>query len=221
MIPRARNAIADEFLRSDSTHLFFLDADIGMDFKDIIALLHYCNEDMPIVTAPYPKKAIAWEKIWSAAHSGKITSPFDLKHFMADFVFNMADSKQTEFQLDEFIEIGEGGTGAMMIHRSALDKFTKAYPKQRYESDHVRSSEYEKGRKLTAFFDTEIDPKTKRYLSEDYMFSKYCRRIGIKIYMAPWMILQHQGSMIFEGDIGAIASIGESPTASERSINNR
>jgi hypothetical protein len=68
-----------------------------------------------------------------------------------------------------------------------------------------------------AFFDCGIDPVSKRYLSEDYFFCQNARKIGIKIWMCPWMDLQHVGSYIFKGSLAAIGSLGVSPTANELS----
>lgn len=53
LITRARNYLVDEFLRSDCTHLMFIDADINYNPIDILALL---TIDKDIIGAPYPKK---------------------------------------------------------------------------------------------------------------------------------------------------------------------
>lgn len=39
LITRARNYCADEFMRSDCTHLMFIDSDIGFNANDVIAML--------------------------------------------------------------------------------------------------------------------------------------------------------------------------------------
>ena len=39
LITRARNYLVDEFLRSDCTHLLFIDADICYNPQDVLALL--------------------------------------------------------------------------------------------------------------------------------------------------------------------------------------
>ena len=61
LITRARNYLVDEFLRSDCTHLMFIDSDIGFDPNDVIALSVIAAEgtDKHIVCGPYPKKCIA------------------------------------------------------------------------------------------------------------------------------------------------------------------
>ena len=58
LITRARNYLVDEFLRSDKTHLMFIDSDIGFDPQDVLALAALADpkSDKDIVCGPYPKK---------------------------------------------------------------------------------------------------------------------------------------------------------------------
>lgn len=218
LITRARNYCVDEFLRSDCTHLMFIDSDIGFNHRDVFTLLHLCNsaDGKDIITGPYPKKTIAWEKVKVAADKGFGENPFDLENFIADFVFNPVEGI-SEFRIDEPVEIQEGGTGFMMISREALEKYAAAYPELLYRPDHVRTEHFDGSREITAFFDTVIDPASKRYLSEDYMFSQYARRIGLHIWLCPWMQLNHVGTYMFRGNMAALAAIQASPTADELS----
>lgn len=219
LITRARNYCVDEFLRSDCTHLLFIDSDIGFSFKDVFTLLHLCEEStgFDIVTGPYPKKTIAWEKVKSAVDKGYgAQNPFELEHFIGDYVFNPAEGI-SEFRIDEPVKVQEAGTGFMMIHRSVFDKYAKAYPELRYLPDHARTEHFDGTREITAFFDCIIDPKTRRYLSEDYMFCHNATNIGLNVYMCPWIQLKHVGSYVFGGSMSAMAAIAASPTASEAS----
>ncbi len=219
LVQRARNYVVDEFLRSDCTHLLFVDADIGFQAKDVLSLLAIQISDpstYQIVTGPYPKKTIAWEKVKAAVKKGKAANPFDLAFYAADYVFNPAKNITT-FKLDEPVEVAEGGTGFMLIPREVFVKYAAAYPELSYKPDHIRTESFDGTREITAFFDCEIDPDTKRYLSEDYFFCRNARKIGINIHMCPWMNLQHVGTYIFRGSMAAIASIGESATAGKKS----
>lgn len=218
LITRARNFICDEFLRSDCTHLLFVDSDIGFSYKDALTLLHLTGtEDYDIVTGPYPKKTISWEKITQAVKQGVADeNPFVLENYVGDFVFNMPPEVES-FRIDEPVEVMEAGTGFMMITKDALLKYKEAYPELMYRPDHVRTEHFDGSREVMAFFDTVIDPETKRYLSEDYMFSQYARKIGLKVWLCPWMRLGHMGSYTFAGSLAEMAQIGASPTASEES----
>jgi hypothetical protein len=219
LITRARNYCVDEFLRSDFTHLMFIDSDIGFNPHDVIALLGLTEEGSPydVLCGPYPKKTIAWEKIVLAVNKGVgEKNPNDLDEFVGDFVFNPVFQQgvtSTQILLSEPTEVLEAGTGFMMIPRATFDKYKEAYPHLSYLPDHVRTANFDGSREIHAYFDCLIDPKSKRYLSEDYMFCQNVRNMGGKVFLCPWMKMQHVGSYIFGGSLAALASVGASATA--------
>jgi len=215
LITRARNYCADEFMRSDYTHLMFIDSDIGFNPHDVLALAAIADpeSDKDIVCGPYPKKVISWEKIKRAVDKGFADeNPQKLANFVGDFVFNPADDRP-EIPLNEPVEVLEGGTGFMMIQRKAFENYAKAYPEFYYKPDHIRSENFDGTREIMAYFDCVICPDSKRYLSEDYMFCQWARKADIKVWMAPWMRLNHTGSYQFGGSLADIAQIGASATA--------
>lgn len=219
LVQRARNYCVDEFLRSECTHMMFIDSDIAFQAKDVLALLALQISDPEkynIVTAPYTKKTIAWEKIKMAVDQGRGENPFDLQHYAADFVFNPV-KEITEFRIDEPVEVMESGTGFMLIPRSVFEKYAKAYPEYSYKPDHARTANFDGSREIMAYFDCGIDPETRRYLSEDYFFCQNARKAGIAIHMCPWIELQHIGSYMFRGSMAALAVLGASPTATKQS----
>jgi hypothetical protein len=215
LITRARNYLVDEFLRSDCTHLMFIDADIGFDPNDVIALsvIAEAGNDKEIVCGPYPKKCIAWEKIKRAVDRGFADKdPENLEKYVGDYVFNPKEGSGS-IALDQPVEVLEGGTGFMMIQRSALEKFAAAYPQYTYLPDHVRTAHFDGTREIMQYFQAEIDPKSKRYLSEDYWFCQKMWDIGVKTWLCPWMKLQHMGSYVFAGSLIDLAQIGAGATA--------
>lgn len=214
LITRARNYLVDEFMRSQHTHLMFIDSDIGFDAMDVLALAALANEedDREIICGPYPKKAISWEKIKRAVDKGFADdNPNVLEKYVGDYVFNPADGGN-QIRLDQPVEVLEGGTGFMCITRSALEKYQKAYPEFMYKPDHVRTKHFDGSREIMAFFDCIIDPETKRYLSEDYMFCQWARKAGIKVWMCPWMKTTHMGSYMFSGSLADLAQVGAAAT---------
>jgi len=215
LITRARNYLVDEFLRSDCTHLMFIDADIGFDPDDVIALsvIAETGSDKEIVCGPYPKKCISWEKIKKAVDRGFADKdPQQLEKYVGDYVFNPTDG-QDSIALNEPVEVLEGGTGFMIIQRGVFEKFKTAYPHLSYKPDHVRTEHFDGSREIHAYFDCVIDPKTKRYLSEDYMFCQYARDAGMKVWLCPWMKLEHQGTYVFGGSLVDLANLGVTATA--------
>lgn len=215
LITRARNYLVDEFMRSDMTHLMFIDSDIGFDPNDVLAMAAIADpdSDKDIVCAPYPKKTIAWEKIKRAVDKGFADeNPNKLEKFVGDFVFNPAPGTD-QLRVDEPVEVLEGGTGFMIVQRHVFEKYTDAYPELLYTPDHVRTKHFDGSRQIMAFFDTVICPDSNRYLSEDYMFCQWARNIGIKVWMCPWMRLTHMGSYMFGGSLVDLAQVGAAATA--------
>lgn len=215
LIPRARNYLCDEFLRSDCTHLVFIDADIGFDPNDVLALAAIADplSDKHIVCGPYPKKCISWEKIKLAVDKGFADkNPNKLEKFVGDFVFNPVVGTMS-IKLDEPVEVLESGTGFMIIARQVFEGFAKTFPERKYLPDHVRTDHFDGSRYIHAYFDCVIDPLTERYLSEDYMFCQFARKAGFKTWLCPWMKLQHMGTYIFTGSLEHLAKIGACATA--------
>ena len=64
----------------------------------------------------------------------------------------------------------------------------------------------------------ELETYSKRYLSEDYMFCQWVRKIGLKVWMCPWMKLQHTGSYVFGGSLLDLATIGAAATADANEV---
>jgi hypothetical protein len=210
LITRARNYLTDEFLRSDSTHLLFIDSDIHYNPQDVIALLAL---DKDVIGAPYPKKSINWNNIAKAARTNPNLPANELENLVGDYVFNVVKGTQ-QFSVTEPLEVLEIGTGFMLIKREVFVKMEKAYPQLRYKPDHVGQKNFDGSRYIHAYFDTIIDTidsatggGSDRYLSEDYMFCQLWRKIQGKIYLCPWMKTQHIGTYPFTGNLPKIAEL--------------
>jgi len=215
LITRARNYCADEFMRSGATHLMFIDSDIGFNPNDVIALLAIQDDASPydVIGGPYPKKCISWEKIKLAVDKGVADeNPNNLEKYVGDYVFN-PKSGQAQIPINEPVEVSEIGTGFMMIRRRTFEKYQEAFPELSYKPDHVRTEHFDGSREIMAFFDCIIDPVSKRYLSEDYMFCYNVQKMGLQVWFCPWMQLQHVGTYIFGGSLADLASIGAAATA--------
>ena len=215
LITRARNYCVDEFMRSGCTHMMFIDSDIGFDPKDVLGMLALQGEDTEydVLAGPYPKKCISWEKIKLAVDKGIADEdPNILERYVGDYVFNPKGGGGS-IRIDIPVEVSEVGTGFMMTRRSAFEKFEKAYPQYSYKPDHVRTEAFDGSREIMQYFQAEIDPDSKRYLSEDYWFCRKLQDIGLKIWYCPWMKLQHVGSYIFGGSLIDLAQIGAPATA--------
>ena len=216
LITRARNYCCDEFMRSTSEHMLFIDADIGFNPQDVIAMMALQAQDeekYEIIGGPYPKKCISWEKIKAAVDKGIADEDANvLEKFVGDYVFNPKGGQQS-IAIGEPCEVLEIGTGFMMVTKKAMQKFADKYPEYMYLPDHVRTEHFDGSREIMMFFQAEVDPASKRYLSEDYWFCQKAQAADIKTWFCPWMKLQHVGTYIFGGSLADLASIGAAATA--------
>jgi len=208
LITRARNYLVDEFLRTDFTHMMFIDSDIHFDPNDVVALMAL---DKDVIGGPYPKKSINWANIAETARKNPDLNPKELENLVGEYVFNVVKGTQ-QFQVSEPLEVMEIGTGHMLIKRQVFEKMEKEYPSIKYKPDHVGQAHFDGSRYIHAYFDTVIDTKdsiigggSERYLSEDYMFCQMWRKMGGQIYLCPWMKTQHIGSYAFTGNMPAVA----------------
>ena len=208
LIQRARNYLADEFLRTEGfTHLLFLDADILFDPNDVITLLAL---DKDVIGGPYAKKTINWRNIFNAVKNGKIADEKDahqLEQLAGEFVFNPVAGTQ-QFSVTEPLEVMEIGTGYMMIKREVFDAFKQHYPEYSYRPDHIGQAHFDGSRNIHAYFHVEItQDEQRRLLSEDYFFCQWWRKMGGKVWLCPWMRTVHTGTYGFKGDLPSIANM--------------
>jgi hypothetical protein len=208
LITRARNYLADEFLRSEYTHMMFIDSDIHYSPQDVIALMAL---DKDVIGGPYPKKSINWANVAAAARNHPDLEPKELENLVGEYVFNVVKGTSS-FQVSDPLEVLEIGTGHMMIKRHVFEKMKDAYPTIQYKPDHVGQANFDGSRYIHAYFDTVIDSAdsitgggSERYLSEDYMFCQMWRKIGGTIHLCPWMKTQHIGTYAFTGNMPAVA----------------
>jgi len=105
LIPRGRNSLVAKFLAFEpkSTHLMFVDADIGFEPEEIIKLI-LANKD--VCGGLYPKKALPIQ-----------------------YVVNKIPNSEKQGDL---VEVSNLGTGFMMIKRSVIDKLVQLHPELHY-----------------------------------------------------------------------------------------
>lgn len=211
LVTRARNVLVAYFLNSDYTHLLFIDADIEFQVEDVLKLYHH-NKD--VVVGAYPKKGVAWSRIRENMHHtplDKQLSDKDIAAYGSDYAINFKfldrDAKTIAVE-NGVIKLHDAGTGFMMIKREAVLKMIKAYPELKYNNDVQISNGSELQDKFYALFDTMIDPKDRRYLSEDYTFCRRWQEMGGDIWLDPSISLNHYGHFCFQGNPSAIIEFG-------------
>jgi hypothetical protein len=193
LITRARNGLTKAFLKSECSHLLFIDADIHFDPNDIIPMI---EADKDIICGIYPKKEIHWAGVENAVKAGVPTDK--LKNYTGSFVVNLVDyASDVTVPMHEPVEIFNGGTGFMLIKREVFNTLKPLVPK--YTNDVHDLGKHLTGDVIDEYFATSIEDETNRLLSEDYHFCHIWRKQGGKVYAAPWAKLSHIGTYAFDG----------------------
>jgi len=126
--------------------------------------------------------------------------PEELHQHTGAFVVNLVDdATSAQGNVEQPIQIANGGTGFMLIQRKVFEGLLGKVPA--YNNDMFLAIDKERKPKLiNEFFATSIDITSgNRLLSEDYHFCKIAREQGFTVWAAPWANLVHCGSYNFSG----------------------
>ena len=204
LVTRGRNTLTSFFMENTSaTHLFFIDADIEFNPEDILRMVAY---DKPIVVGAYPKKAINWHSIISAARADENETEETIEGHSSNYVVNFDFLQDEEgkpvpqIQIrDNLIKLKDAGTGFMCIKKEVIQKMFDNHPELSYANDINVDQKFEKH--MYALFDTIIDPESRRYLSEDYTFCRRWQDMDGEVFLDPRTALNHVGHYTFRGNI--------------------
>lgn len=129
VVSRARNMIADQFLKSDCEHLLFIDADMTFEPEDVLRLMAW-NQEKGIVAGAY-----------EARKEGKV------------YILTL-DSKDNAVIMDDMglVKAKRVATGFMMIQKQVFTKLAELHP----EWLHKDNADPKKS--LHAFFDFACTP---------------------------------------------------------------
>jgi hypothetical protein len=204
LVTRARNELVGTFLESDSTHLFFIDADISFDPYDVFKLPLYRRD---VVAGAYPTKGLAWDRVVGAK------SEKEAREASVNYVINLPKeltkkakkNGMLDVELhDGLLEVLDAGTGFMLISRKAIQTMIAAYKDDvSYITDSTvinNDGSLEKVKvERHALFDTSIELSSNRYLSEDYTFCRRWQNLEGKIWIDPELVLNHHGTYAYRG----------------------
>jgi hypothetical protein len=194
LITRARASLVSQFLDDpDSTHLLFIDADIGFEPAQVLRLIE-CGAD--VCAAVYPIKRIDWDKVRTAVEAGR-PNPGAAA---LDYVFEV-DDPDAVIAKAGFVRVRYAGTGFLMIRRQALQRMCAHYPQLRYQRDHSLDAATKSENRFALFECMIAEDGT--YLSEDFAFCKRWTDIGGEIWADLDSRLGHVGPMTFFGDLSA------------------
>ena len=175
LVTQGRNMCVSEFLKSDYSHLLFIDSDISFNAGAAERLV---AQDKDVISIPYPLKDMNWDKGMHMINEGKIKEAKDLRNkAFYRYPFKVQNNNEIRIQ-NGVIEVTHSPTGFMLIKREVFTKMIKAYPHLRIDQDQVINGKNVRLEHMWNFFDTEFDPEKHTYLGEDFAFCKRWKDIG-------------------------------------------
>lgn len=201
LVQRARNILTARFLKSECTHLLFVDSDIGFPPRAVQRLLEGASSGKQVLGTAYAKKSINWtqfaDKVKRGDHEKKEPEP--LMSLGLDYNVNL-DPATVKSDDNGFVRVLDTASGFMMISRTAIQKLIDAHP----EWEVVNDIEHSGGPKIDKYytvFDCIKDPVTERLLSEDFSACRRFQELGIDVWVDFTTGLSHSGNNSFTGDI--------------------
>lgn len=171
LIPRARNTLASQFLRTNAEHLLFIDSDLIFSPEHVRLVVDACKPGYDVVGGYYPKKQreLAW-------------------------VLNSLEDG-AKFEEGDLAECKYIGTGFMCIRREVLERMAETGID--YEPDGSRGGTewdfFPTG--------VVRDGNGKgRYLSEDWYFCRNARALGFRVWAHRRVVLKHVGKFVYPMD---------------------
>ena len=167
---RARNLLAENFLRSDATDLFFIDSDHGWSLESIMRML---KADVDVVGGAYPTKN-NWEHYSVVVYTDAKGIP--------------------ETNAEGLIRAQKVPCGFMKIKREVFEKMRKAYPENWYWEG---GGEGVPVRKIYDYFGHLTVGHVK--MGEDISFCKRWEMIGGELWVEPRCRIDHVGTKTWHG----------------------
>jgi hypothetical protein len=192
LITRARASLVSQFLDDPgTTHLLFIDADIGFEPDQVLRLVQ-CGA--PMCAAVYPVKRIDWDKVRKTIETARPnTAAAALR-----YVFEV-DDPDAVISKAGFVRVRYAGTGFLMIRREAIEAMCARYPQLQYQRDHSIDAATASDNRFALFECMIAEDGT--YLSEDFAFCKRWIDMGGEIWADLNSKLTHVGPAAFYGDL--------------------
>ncbi len=208
-ISRARNNLTHIFLRSDFTHLLFIDDDVDFAAADIFSILAAMvgRADCAILGAPVPRRVIAWGQVARAAELGLgRENPANLAKYGGSFALRFADPA-AQFRIDELVELDKLGTGLMLIRRDVITRLVERHSELCYVTNAEERAAYGLDDQVCGLFNGAIDPETRMLEACDYSFCRRARDAGFSIFLAPWVATAQSGPATFDAKLSDLARL--------------
>jgi len=214
LITKARNILVEGFLKSQATHLLFLDGDLGFQADDVLRMI---QADKDVIGGQYAKKKINWEVVKNVVQNRPDIPGHTINAVVAESTFRPI-GESLSFNINEPVEVESIATGLMLVKREVFTKMAAEMPEIEIISggsetmDPVTMTRMtDAHRKAHAYFDVSIDPVSRAYTSEDFTFCKRWRQLGGQVFLAPWTKTVHVGTYEYVCDLMAVATWAQGP----------
>ena len=202
LITRARNTIVSMMFDAKdyvATHLLFIDSDIGFAAQNIERLM--CA-DKDVVCGIYPRKHIHFEKVKQIIKENPDVSEDEMHAKSLGYNLNFDDPQNVKVE-NGYCKVSEAATGMMLVKRDVFRTMMKKFPDRKYNSDQIINGKHFSSDYCYDLFPAGVYGEKKRYLSEDYYFSRLWHECGGEIWADVSMPLTHFGNMAFKGHVGS------------------
>lgn len=171
LISRARNTLTAKFLNTpESTHLMFIDSDIGWEPWHLLVML---NARKDVIGGLYPMKSLPVK--WC--------------------VNGIPGKEEGTPEQPHLVEVSKTGTGFLLIKRDVFEKLNQ-HPATRPFNNDIGLPEA-LNPYMKTYFDTAV--RENRYYSEDWTFCENWRDLGGEVYVDKRVLLRHVGTYVFDG----------------------
>ena len=197
LVTQGRNLCVNGFLEEGDkyTHLLFIDSDIEFKTETIMKLI---AADKDVIAAPYPLKAIDWQKVYNRINLKGNMEPEVLSKQGYTWPIKMENKEQITV-VNGIAEVSHAPTGCMLIKRSVFEKMIKAFPDKKINQPTILNGQQVEKEYFYNFFDTYHEPETKRYYGEDFGFCKRWAEIGGKCHILVDEYITHVGEYRYTG----------------------
>ena len=170
LISRARNTLTAKFLHTEgSTHLMFIDADIGWEPWHLLLLL---DRQKDVIGGLYPMKSMPIK--WC--------------------VNGIPGKEEGSAEDPNLVEVSKTGTGFLLIKRDVFEKLNGHPATKPFANDIGLPAELNPYMKT--YFDTAV--REGRYYSEDWTFCENWRDLGGEVWVDKRILLRHTGTYVFD-----------------------
>jgi hypothetical protein len=193
IITEARDLFTQMFLASGCDYLFFIDADQSFKPEDVLRMI---QEDKDIIGGVVPKKRMNWNSISEAVQHGIPAQ--SLSKYSGEFNLALLPGQDQPEDFTKSFEVSHIGTGMMIIKRSVFDKLKESVRSYKYSGSEMQG--ISSGDKVYEFWKTDISEEGLA-MGEDVNFCHMWRKLGNKVYAAPYAKTTHVGSYEFSGTL--------------------